>query len=418
MGDFMMDRYTQGKVNRISPEAPVAVLKVEKEKSLPGGAGNTALNLKALGSQVKILGRVGEDAAGHDLRDFFELEHIGGSLFSEMGFCTPLKNRFIADSQQLLRVDFEEVIPSSKELEEEVIEALPSLMADVEVVAISDYGKGFLSKNILSHIFKVAKELSIPTIVDPKGVDFSKYRGATILKPNLLEAYLASKLPQSEPLKKVAEKILEETGISHLLITRSENGISLFSRDRDPIDFPVRVREVKDVTGAGDTVLATVAFAIANGLGMDKAVELANLAAGMVIERLGCARVSLNEIAKRLLEEDVENKIFEDLPPLKSVLLEEDITILNLEGAKEVTAAICRSINHLSKEKIGKLLVYVGNDKNEEMVEILAAFRGVDFIILKEASLEEITTKTVYFIKDDKLHSDGSKLLLKNLYPN
>src|SRR5271170_7527422 len=195
IGDFMLDTYTTGKINRISPEAPVSVLHVQKEESRPGGAGNVALNLLSLGAKVYTVGRIGNDYAGDELKDALEKEGIDiEHLIFQKGYKTPVKNRLIADAQQVLRVDFETVTSLPEQLEEWIIERLSPLIDKVQIVAISDYGKGFLSRNLLQQVIQISNSKGIPVIVDPKGDDFSKYAGATVIKPNLQEVYIASKM--------------------------------------------------------------------------------------------------------------------------------------------------------------------------------------------------------------------------------
>ena len=313
VGDFMLDTYTTGKVKRISPEAPVSVLHVQKEESLPGGAGNVVLNLIALGAEVTALGRVGYDFAGEQLRG--ALRDVGAEMdgiVMQKGFKTPVKNRFIADAQQVLRVDFEAISPLPEALEQVVIEKLHAILDEVHIVALSDYGKGFLSRTLLKHIIDLARSKNIPVIVDPKGDDFSRYQNATVIKPNLSEAYAAAKMPAETPIDEVARSILQMCQVDMLLITRSEAGMSLFHKNGQHFNFPVRSKEVKDVTGAGDTVLAMISVALANGLDIKYGAQLANIAAGMAIERLGCACINLSEMAERLLEYDVDNKIFDE----------------------------------------------------------------------------------------------------------
>lgn len=301
IGDFMLDIYTRGSVLRISPEAPVPVLCVEKEESKPGGAGNAVLNLISLGIQVTPVGRVGEDIFGHEFLKALAEENIDCShVYTDPAWSTTVKKRMIADNQQLLRVDYEKITPLAQEIEQKVILALPKLMQGHDVVAISDYAKGFLTPTLLAAVIECAHTFSIPVIVDPKGIDFKKYRGATVLKPNFNEAVMASGLDRKAPLDLIGKKILEESEVESLMITRSKEGISIFNKEQGRSDFPAFVHEVKDVTGAGDTVLAVIAATIANRVELGTGAYLANVAAGIAIERIGCARVSLNELALRL----------------------------------------------------------------------------------------------------------------------
>ncbi|MDE3055954.1 MAG: HldE protein [Verrucomicrobiota bacterium] len=301
LGDFLLDSYTTGKVGRISPEGPVPILEVTHEESQPGGAGNVALNLASLGGKVFALGRRGEDAVGEKL---LALLRQGGvspeGLLVQPDYRTPLKNRLIARGQQLLRVDYEKIEGISATFEEKVKQLIDRFIECVDIVAISDYGKGFLSRSLLSYAISAGKRRSLPVIVDPKGNDFSKYRGVTLLKPNAAEAYAAAHASSSVPLQEVASRIIQETDATWLLITRSEEGMSLFSAQGERMDFPVRSKEVRDVTGAGDTALAMLCLGMGVKIPLSEAIGLANIAAGIAVERVGCAQVSLKEVSERL----------------------------------------------------------------------------------------------------------------------
>jgi rfaE bifunctional protein kinase chain/domain len=395
IGDFMYDIYTRGKVKRVSPEAPVSVLHVEKEESLPGGAGNVALNLISLGAEVVAIGRVGQDLTGESIRTSLEQEGIGTQgLIQQKHYKTPVKNRFIADAQQVLRVDFETVSPIPEDVEQRIVEQLPTLLKDVQMIAISDYGKGFLSKSLLMAVVELAQAKKIPLIIDPKGDDFSKYTGATILKPNLQEAYAAAKLPQEASLMQVADAIFKKVNIDLLMITRSEAGISLFTKTGEQFDFPVRSKEVKDVTGAGDTVLAMLSVAMANGLDIKYAAQLCNIAAGIAIERLGCARINLADMANRLLEYDVDNKIFDEehLFALQQALQGKRYCVLGLHSAHGMSTALFTSIRKLALRDLdSKLIIYVrDSNPDEEFVSLLSSLDEVDFVVLKCESLKNL----------------------------
>lgn len=294
---------------------------------------------------------------------------------------------------------------------EEVIERLPQVIDTVQIVAISDYGKGFLSRSLLKKVIAMANEKGIPVIVDPKGDDFSKYFGATVIKPNLTEAYAAAKLPTDASLDQVSNAILQTCGVEMLIITRSEAGISLFNKAGQRFDFPVRSKEVKDVTGAGDTVLSMISVALANKLDIKYGAQLANIAAGMAIERLGCARINLSEMAERLLEYDVENKIFDEehLFALQQALKGKRYTVLGLDSSRGMTTALFRSLRKLaSRDTEKKLIVYMrDNVPDEEFVSLLSSIAEVDFIVLKCESLKNlcdiIHPHQVFIIEDDKL---------------
>jgi len=412
IGDFMLDSYTNGKIHRISPEAPVSVLQAHSEESLPGGAGNVVLNLSSLGAQVTAIGRVGRDFAGEEIRSSLEQEgvDIRGLLFQKR-YKTPVKNRFIADSQQVLRVDFETITPFPEDLEHEITQKLPDLMDDCQIVAISDYGKGFLSHSLLGVVIEMAKVRHIPVIVDPKGVDFTKYRGATILKPNLSEAYAAAKLPPEISLDEVAATILKTCGVEQLLITRSQEGISLFNRSGARFDFPVRSKEVKDVTGAGDTVLGMLSVALANDLDIRYASQLSNIAAGMVIERIGCARINLSDMAERLMEFDVENKVFDGdhFFALQQSLINRRCSLLSIESNHGMSTAVFKSLRKLAaKDPENKLVVYLRDpEPDREFISLLSSLSDVDFIVVECPNLKElcdlIQPAEIYSIEASKL---------------
>lgn len=412
IGDFMYDTYTTGKVRRISPEAPVSVLHVLREESLPGGAGNVVLNLVSLGATVVAVGRVGHDTAGKNIVQALNNEGVNtdGMVFQN-NFQTPVKNRLIADAQQILRVDFETITPIPEQVEQEVIERLPQLLNDVDTISISDYGKGFLSRSLLMGVIEMAKAKNIPIIVDPKGDDFTKYQGATVLKPNLQEAYDAAKLTREFSLEQVAEALFKKVTVDMLMITRSEAGISLFTSDGKRLDFPVRSKEVKDVTGAGDTVLAMVTVALGNQLDIKYGAQLANIAAGIAIERLGCARINLSDLAVRLLEYDVDNKVFDEehLFALQETLKNKRYCVLGLFSSQGMTTALFRTIRKLSlTDPDTKLIVYIRDENpDEEIVSLLISLAEVDFVVLKCESLknlcEIIHPHEVFLMENDQL---------------
>ncbi len=295
-GDFMLDIYTSGAVRRISPEAPVPILLVKEERRVPGGAGNTILNLVSLGMEVVAVGRVGNDQAGRDFLAALADENVDTrGIFVDDSFQTPQKNRMMAGGQQIVRIDYEEIKPLSMRLYEQVKSQLPQLLKDIDMIAISDYAKGFLIPALLQAIISY----DVPVIVDPKGFNFTRYWGAMLLKPNLGEAFAAAGLGMEATLDEVADVLLE--GVKNLMITRSEEGISLFSKEGGRRDFPALVHEVRDVTGAGDTVLAVVTAALANGYTLDEASKMANAAAAIAIECLGCARVTADQIRKAVV---------------------------------------------------------------------------------------------------------------------
>lgn len=419
LGDFLLDTYTMGKVKRISPEAPVPVMEVKSQNARPGGAGNVVLNLTTLGAEVFAVGRIGDDDHGKELKKRLHPANTN-SILVEPNYKTPVKNRLIADSQQLIRVDFETITPTSKELEEKIILELKRLIPKVQVVALSDYGKGFLTDRIIQAALKIAKKEKIPAIVDPKGIEFEKYRGSSVLKPNLSEAYAAAKCPPTASLDEVAEKLLELTDC--LLITRSEAGISIF-KDSRRSDFPVRSKEVKDVTGAGDTVLAMICLGLANGLDIYSSAQLSNIAAGLAIERLGCVQINLSELAERLLEVDSDTKIFDESHTyaLNQVLQGKRYSLLVLDKGQMMTNGLFRTIRKLSVDEEQKLIIYVrGTDPDDEFIHLLSSLHEVDCIILQTESLKNllgsIHPHEVFLLEEDSpVRLDPAKDLLETL---
>lgn len=393
-GDLMLDTYTIGKARRISPEAPVAVVHVQREEHRPGGAGNVILNLISLGAEVVAVGRVGPDQAGNSLRQILQDEGSQTQgIYTQPGYLTPIKNRIIAESQQVVRVDHECISPIPEQLEQTMIDSIPQLLLGVKVIAISDYGKGLLSRTLLAALIEQGRERGIPIIVDPKGIDFTKYRGANIIKPNVAEVYSAANLPAETPLDQVAKRVLQSCQSDTLMVTRSEAGISLYHQNGSSEDFPVQIREVKDVTGAGDTVLAMLTCAIANGLSIATAAQLSNVAAGIAIEHFGCARVTLPELARRLLENNVENKVFDEehLFALQEALRGRSCAILSLSSREGFTSLIFTTIRKLAKKGERDLLIYICDPSpDEEFVNLLASHHDVDFIVLKNESLRHL----------------------------
>lgn len=410
VGDMLLDTYTMGKTRRISPEAPVAIVEVVREEQRPGGAGNVILNLLSLGAQVVAIGRVGKDGAGQTLLEALKKENVDTRMIvSQEAYCTPIKNRIIADNQQIVRIDHEQFNPLNESLEQYVIDNLSLLLQGVKVVAISDYGKGFLTPTLLAAIIQQAIKNGIPVITDPKGHDFNKYKGTTIIKPNLTEAFAAANLPSTTALEHVASLVLKQTQAQLLMLTRSEAGISLFDEVGMRQDFPVQVKEVKDVTGAGDTVLAMLVYAIANQLTYGEAAQLCNVAASIAIEHVGCARITLSDLAMRLFEMHQSHKVFdqEHLFVLQKILKGKPFTLLILSQMKQLTHSLFQSIKKVTQET-ETLLIYIETlEPCEIFIEMLASLQEVSFIVLHLDSLKSLcqaaAPKATYLFEDDQL---------------
>ncbi len=389
IGDFMLDTYTVGSVNRISPEAPVPILHIQNQTHLPGGAGNVVLNLQALGAQVIPIGRIGDDDNGAELAKVFDK-----MVFIQQGYRTPGKNRLISGGQQIIRVDHENHVPLSPDLEKKVLKYVSTDCLDVSAIAISDYKKGMLTESLLSYLIEFGIKNAIPVIVDPKGDDFTKYRGAKLIKPNLSEAYLASKLPTDASIDEVGRKLMSQTQTSMLMITRSAEGISLFTPSQSRQDFPVKSKEVKDVTGAGDTVLAVITFCLANNIGINETIHLANIAAGIVIEKIGCNRITLKQIAKRILEGDHDSKILDEsyLFVLMKVLKDKKLTLVGLKSESHLSSKLFSALKKISSKGEGECLMVmlIDDDPNEHYVSLLSSLQEVDYLLYKFQSFSNL----------------------------
>ncbi|HQN46797.1 MAG: D-glycero-beta-D-manno-heptose-7-phosphate kinase [Rhodocyclales bacterium] len=292
VGDVMLDRYWFGEVSRISPEAPVPVVKIEKSEERPGGAANVARNCAALGAKVSLLSVVGADEAGKTLASLMQKAEIDVSLHEDAGMSTTVKLRVIGRQQQLLRIDFENT-PDHEVLRAKLAD-FNARLAQCDVVILSDYGKGGLTH--ITEMIASARKAGKPVLVDPKGDDYARYAGATLLTPNRAELREVTGQWHSEAeLTAKAQQLRESLDLTALLVTRSEEGMTLFTAD-GPCHEPAVAREVYDVSGAGDTVIATLAVMLASGLLLNQALFLANRAAGVVVGKLGTATCSLDEL--------------------------------------------------------------------------------------------------------------------------
>ena len=293
VGDVMLDRYWFGDVSRISPEAPVPIVKIEREKETPGGAANVARNAAALGAQVSLLSVVGTDEPGDRLEKLLKGMRVSTQLHRDRGVQTTVKLRVIGGrNQQLLRVDFE--TPPGHEVLASKLRDFERMLGRADVVILSDYGKGGLT-----HIVKMiamARRAGKKVLVDPKGDDYSRYRGATLITPNRSEfRQVVGAWKGERELAERAQQLRRKLDAKALLITRGDEGMTLF-QDGSRLHVATQAREVSDVSGAGDTVIATLAVALAGGSGMKEAVRLANRAAGIVVGKFGTAVVTPKEL--------------------------------------------------------------------------------------------------------------------------
>ena len=300
LGDIMIDRYIYGTADRLSPEAPVPVITVKRQISMPGGVGNVVKNLGALGVLPLAASVVGDDANARILTELFMHEGwLPPILIQDKNRPTIVKTRLVAGIQQVVRFDEEEILPLAGEAAEKFLAAVRRHLPNVKAVAISDYGKGILTPEICREVIMLAKEHKKPVVVDPKGSDYSKYSQATVVTPNLKELSEAvhSSVKESEDIFAAAHSLIERHQFENILVTRSENGMMLVkAQSAVPVDFPTVAREVFDVSGAGDTVVAVIAASLAAGASLEFGAKLATLAAGVVVGKVGTATASPEEI--------------------------------------------------------------------------------------------------------------------------
>jgi len=299
VGDVMLDRYWFGEVSRISPEAPVPIVKVERTEERPGGASNVARNATALGARVTLLSVVGDDEAGARLRELVEAEQVTACLHKDASIPTTVKLRVIGRQQQLLRIDFE-TLPSHEVLADKLAD-FEMLLADCDVLVLSDYGKGGLAH--IEKMIELARAAGKTILVDPKGDDYSRYHGATIVTPNRAEMReVVGRWKDEQDLTERAQALRRELGAKALLLTRSEEGMSLY-QESGVLHEAAKAREVFDVSGAGDTVIAALAAMLGGGATLPQAMHVANCAAGIVVGKLGTA-VAQREEVQAALEQD------------------------------------------------------------------------------------------------------------------
>jgi D-beta-D-heptose 7-phosphate kinase / D-beta-D-heptose 1-phosphate adenosyltransferase len=403
VGDLMIDEYLWGKAERISPEAPVQVVDVVREELRLGGAGNVANNLVALGSKVTVCSVIGGDENGTILRHAFTGKGIDVSgILEDPMRLTSKKSRVVAAHQQIVRIDRESREPLRVESEEKVVAFIRNEAARYDVILVSDYLKGTLTEAVLKAVVEAGRAQGIPVVVDPKGSDYGRYQGATILTPNRKEAELASgiRIDGDEGLARAAGALLKDADLAALLVTRSEEGMSLFQASGGTVHIPTVAREVYDVTGAGDTVLAVIGLVLACGRSFEQAARLANVAAGIAVGKLGTSTVSpaeiIDEVGRGHRDSDAKIK---NLDVLAAIIDEE-----RSKGKKVVFTNGCFDLLHAGHVKylqkarsFGDLLVLGLNSdasvrrlkgdrrpliEEEERAHLLAALDCIDYLVL------------------------------------
>ena len=424
VGDLILDTYLWGDSQRISPEAPIPVVNIEKEEARLGGAGNVANNLADLGCDVQVASVVGTDSDGRELKRLLTQRGVSADgLYNAAGRTTTSKTRILANNQQMLRLDREDCVDIDPLQENQLLAFVRDVLSDVDVVLISDYRKGVLTKRVLAELIQLCTDFGCPVIADPKGRDFSRYRGVSLLTPNRKEVELASgmKINSPESLLSVGISLQQKLDLESLLITRGKDGMSLFTGD-DPHNLPTEARDVYDVSGAGDTVLAFCAVGLAGGYSVLKSAELANMAAGIVVGKVGTSTVSPAEILVSSIARDQNGH---------AKILSSDQLRSVVEGCQHTNQSIvftngCFDLLHAGHikylqhaRKLGDLLV-LGLNSDEsirrlkgenrpllcqtERAQILAALDCVDYITIFE---EDTPLELIQLVRPDILAKGG-----------
>jgi len=401
VGDLMIDHYLWGSCERISPEAPVQVVDIAKETTVLGGAGNVVNNLKALGANVSVSSVMGDDDNGKELvKMLHDIDVNTQNLIIEKNRKTSKKSRVIAVSQQILRYDKESKEDILKESAQKILDSLETSIENYDIVILSDYGKGVLTEEVSQGIIQLASKHNVKVLVDPKGKDFTKYQGAYLLTPNKKEAVLATgiDIKDEESLKKALLKLKNDCDLDVSLITLSEDGIATYEKEVKV--FPTVAKEVFDVTGAGDTVIASIAFALSIGKSLEETAAFANLAAGVVVGKIGSATVTIDEIedyeaSLHKSTSDAHIKSFGDINAIVQRYKQNGKKIVFTNGCFDIL-----HVGHVKYLQIAKsfgdvLIVGLNSDESvsrlkgpsrpvnpaEDRAYLLAALEAVDFVV-------------------------------------
>ncbi len=434
IGDLMLDEYVWGDVDRISPEAPVQIVSVQKEDYTLGGAGNVANNLAVLGGKVSVCGVIGDAEYGDRLiRKFEELKVNISGIVRETGRVTTRKTRIIASHQHVLRIDRETGKEISADTFERITRFIEENIPDTDVLLISDYGKGLLTDTLLKKIISVSRQYGKKILADPKGLDFSRYAGVSLLTPNKKEAAIASgiEITDDETLFKAGYKILQRSGIENLLITCGRDGMVLFEPGKSPLKIRAEARQVFDVSGAGDTVLSVMGLGIASGCSFEESAHLANTAAGIVVGKVGTATVSKEELIAALNPySDTLMLKYKESAELFMLTKE-----LKRKGKKIVLTNGCFDLLHAghimlfsASKKMGDVLIVAIDDDSlvkrvkgagrpvicqKERIRILCALDTVDYVTIFSSS--DDLTNLIKMIQPDML-TKGSNYTAEDVF--
>ncbi len=403
VGDLMLDEYVWGEVDRISPEAPVQVVSVAGESFTLGGAGNVASNLAALGASVSVVGVIGDGPDGTQLLDRFrELGVDTRGVIRETGRRTTRKTRVIAASQHVVRIDRETRMPVSENTTRRLVDHIAESLPEADIVLLSDYAKGLLTPAFTAKVIEAAKRAGRMILCDPKGTDFGRYRGVTLLTPNRREAALASgvEIEDDESLDRAARKLIATADLRLLLVTLGREGMALFAPGQAAVRIPARSRQVYDVSGAGDTVLSVLGLCLASGLPPAEGARLANVAAGIVVGKVGTATITREELSAAA--EDAAGRLPGKHVPIETV--ERVMNDLRSRGKRIVLTNGCFDLLHAGHirlfsacRELGDVLVAALDDDEavrrlkgpgrpvigqRERLQVVGALDSVDYVVL------------------------------------
>jgi D-beta-D-heptose 7-phosphate kinase/D-beta-D-heptose 1-phosphate adenosyltransferase len=450
VGDIMLDRFVTGEVDRISPEAPIPVLNITKESTMLGGAGNVVHNLTTLGAKICFTTVLGDDDAGHGVNAMLE-QHAGVEthLFTDPDRETSIKSRFLAGNQQILRADKETTHDLPAALADQIMQIVDRHLPVCGALMISDYGKGVLSNDLLGRLIVAGTKAGVPVVVDPKGTDYSCYSGATLVTPNRKELELATGLPTAtdDEVIVAARALIKGAGIENVLATRSADGMSLVSSDH-VTHLPAEAREVFDVSGAGDTVAATMSAALSVKSDMIDAAALANVAAGIVVGKFGTATVYTAELIASLYHQNVseaEAKVLTDRETTKQVdaWKRQNLKVGFTNGCFDLLHPGHLSLLNQAKNTCDKLIVGLNTDASVKRLkgpnrplqsetaraQVLASLAAVDAVVLFddetplrliEMFLPDILVKGADYTEDTVVGADivkngGGRVVLAKL---
>ena len=419
-GDIMLDHYLIGETEKISPEAPIQVVEIESEKYVLGGAGNVANNLVTFGVDVSIFSAIGNDDNEKKLLQILKNLSINSlGIIKDISRKTTLKSRIISRGQQIIRFDRESKHQISEDIENSIIESFKRRIHHFDIVLISDYGKGVISAQLSRTIIEISNKNNIKVIIDPKGDDYSKYRGAYLIKPNRKEAI--ESLNIGSDIDKIGSELIKKYDFNNVIITLSEDGMKLFQKDKEIETFPTKAKDIFDVTGAGDTVLASLGVGIASNISLENAIHFSNSATAIVIGKIGTSTVTYDEIIKYETQENItfgitKQKSWKELLHLLDSKRDQKIVFTNgcfdilhighvkyLEEAKSFGDILIVGLNSDKSVKALKGENRPINCENDRSY-LLAGLESVDFVTIFD---EETPYKLIQYLQPNILVKGG-----------